>query len=210
MKKNYFIVLAVCLLFSLNYCHAQTVQVDNFKITIKKVKKISASWNINSSTRLHDDRISKLFIVFKVKSDNDDLVVDSNAFSLVDTANKLRYRTIEYRAWNGLYSSANMNNEQILKTEIMKKNGKPYVNLPKYDPSVKDNFVNYSIEGYQDISFPIRFGTKRKPLKSVIYFPPVKSKNFRGRIYFLYVSNQKKAHLEFYYKNTKIADVDVK
>ena len=147
-------------LMSLQFNIAQnTLIIDSLKITLTKTKKVSNKFNTRSSVKFKGKEFQKILIRCKIESLNKK-EVDLNAFSLIDTINKLRYRLSDYLGYKGFSFSAG-NSEMLLKTELKDKKGKPYIGIPKYKPEIKDCFEDYNIKGYRNIDYAINFGINK-------------------------------------------------
>lgn len=182
-------------------------------IEIRKTKM--GEGNIKSPS---NEKVKVLIIKFLISSLNKN-PVDINAFSLLDVENKIRYRLIRYQSHKGKsIVGFKHSDESYLKTEILNNKGKPYKLLPKYDPNIKDSFGNFNIEGFTNCEIPLNFGinkkystnelfSKKRYLKSVVYFPESKWKMFNGQFQFPVIFKSKKPKLELYYKKKMISKI---
>ena len=187
---------------------------DGQSIEIRKTK--IEKGNIKSSS---DEKIKVLIVKFLITSSNKE-PVDINAFSLLDIENKIRYRLIRYQSHKGKsIAGFKHSNDSYLKTEILNDNGKPYKLLPKYDPTIKDSFDNYNMEGFINCEMPLDFGlnikysaselfSEKRHLKSVVYFPECKWDIFNGQFQFPVNMKRKKPILELYYKKKMISKIN--
>ena len=93
MKKK---ILIIFILTLIQQGYSQKVTLgDSLSIELKKSKKVSKRFNVRSSTKVKSNDLKKILTRCKVISLNEN-PVDINAFSLLDTKNKLRYRISEY------------------------------------------------------------------------------------------------------------------
>jgi len=207
MKKIFF--LLILLVSELTF--SQTITLDEGQtLKVKKTKIVG----VNTKSSLKEN--TKVLIFECVITSNTKIPVDINAFSLLDIENKIRYRLIRYESWKGKSSVGfGHSNESYLKTEILDKNGKPYKLLPKYDPSKKDSFNEYDIDGFNNCEIPLDFGSnkrhsfnelfdKNKRLVSVVYFPVSKWDKFFSQLQFPILIKGNKPKLELYYKKKMI------
>ncbi|MEP1489477.1 MAG: hypothetical protein ABJU54_02900 [Gilvibacter sp.] len=209
MKKTllFLIILISQLIFS-----QKIALSDNQNLEIKKIR------NIKSDSK----KKTKVIIIQCVITSLNNTPVDINAFSLLDTENKVRYRLLRYYSWKGK-SSIGFGHSSVsyLKDEILDKKGKPFKLLPKYDPSIKDSFEDYSFDGYKNCEIPLDFGSNKRHsvnelfsskrrLVSVIYFPESKWKKFFSSLQFPVVIKDKEPKLEFYYKKKMISKIKYK
>jgi len=145
--------------------------------------------------------------------------LDVNSFSLLDTANKKRYRLVGYSAFKGTSTVGfGATFESYLKEEFLNKRGKQYRELPKYDPSVKDSFGDFDFEGYENVEIPIEFDIYYDKLNayfangkftSVVYYPPTsKWKKFLSFLRFPLLQSENNPVFELYYGNKLISKID--
>jgi hypothetical protein len=77
----------------------------------------------------------------------------------------------------------------------------------EYKPEIKDTFWDYKIDGYQDISPSINFGTKRKPRNISPYRDHKGLRSCRIDVYFSVPVDFEKGKI--YYGNKIIADFEL-
>ena len=77
----------------------------------------------------------------------------------------------------------------------------------KYKPEIEDTFWNYKIDGFQDISPSINFGTKRKPKKVSPYLDHKELRACRIDVYFSVPKEFEKGKI--YYGTKVIADFEL-
>lgn len=75
-----------------------------------------------------------------------------------------------------------------------------------YKPNIKDTFLDYKINGFQDISCSIDFGTRKKPNLVLPYFDNKNLKSCKIEVYFSIPSELEKGKV--YYGDNVIADFE--
>ncbi|HET8810078.1 MAG TPA: hypothetical protein VFM65_07430 [Flavobacteriaceae bacterium] len=205
MKKIF--LLSFLISFAIN--GQEIVTNDSLQITFKRSKEAAKFFNANQSNKVKGDELKKILIRCKIKSLNDK-PVDINAFSLIDTKNKVRYRIADYMGYKGFSIGIPPESNKLLKTQLLNKRGKPWPDVPKYDPSVPDSFEAYNFDGYQNIEIPTNFSiNKNKPKISVVYYGPTTLRRFTSDMFFVILNELQNPKLEFYYKHEKIADIEI-
>ncbi|MFD1095999.1 hypothetical protein [Salegentibacter chungangensis] len=211
--------LLISILLASSPVSAQVMLNDSLSIKLKKAKDMSDTFNLRSTTKLKSDQLTKIFVRCKVDPLNDQ-PFDVNAFSVLDTVNKVRYRMISYHDYKNLMVFRTGVAKSYLKTEILNKNGKPVYGLPDYDPEVYDSFEDYNFEGYTNIQIPVNF-TKvvhghfaGKPLSdkaelSLIYYSPTELNRFTADMEYSVIISAKEPVLELYYGKNKVSELDI-
>ncbi|GAA3560498.1 hypothetical protein GCM10022395_09100 [Snuella lapsa] len=200
--------------------YSQTVNLDS--IHTLEIKKIEINnglrTRVNRSSKKENDKIISIKCIIR---SNDKDSIDINAFSLIDTENKVRYRLSDYQAHKGRsVIGFGHTHESYLKSKLVDKKGKPYKLLPKYDPSKKDSFNTFKFEGYENCETRTYFGTnrrhsandlfeKQKRLISVVYYPHSKPKweQFVCFLSFPCLNSDNQPKLELYYGNKFISKI---
>ncbi|MEX2350032.1 MAG: hypothetical protein WD554_04070 [Flavobacteriaceae bacterium] len=207
MKKC--ITLIFCLMLSIAYSQELIVN-DSIKITLVKSKEVSKTFNARSKTKLKSKEAEKILVRCKIESIHK-TPVDINAFSLLDTSNKLRYRITEFMGYKAVgIGGTGVRYKPYLKKRLVNKKGRPYpsLNLPKYDKKVKDSFDTYLFEGYTNVMVPITF-SKSKKLNSIVYYGPVEGNNFTAEMFFTVIVSKAEPYLELYYGKEKVAPIEM-
>lgn len=140
---------------------SEVIIKDSLSITFLKTKKTSKKGNARSRVKVKGKESKRILTRCKIKALYNQ-PVDINAFSLLDTVNKLRYRINEYIGYKGFsMMGSGYTNKMYLKTEMLDKKGKPYVGIPKFDATITDSFADFVFEGYTNIEVPLNFGSNR-------------------------------------------------
>ncbi len=206
-KSVYIFIIAIMTSLALN---AQEITVnDNIVIKIKKVKKAPILFHTQQNIKVKGEGAEKIMIKSKIRSlDKED--VDVNPLSLLDTVNKVRYKLVEFVGYKPVsVVVATYQGKQLLKTKLLNKSGRPYKNLPDYNPKIKDSFYDYKFEGYTDFAPKINFGTEKKPIVSEIYYAPITMNSFVADAFFAVHKFESEPFYQLYYGNEKIADIDI-
>jgi len=206
------IILLVVLFFNIQFMYAQKVIInDSLKIELKKSKKVSKFY-LHSATKLKSKELKKVLVRCDIEALHGQST-DINAFSVLDTVNKFRYRIAEYNGYNkgvSLSRSVYGYGRIYLKRQILNERGRPYPNLPKYNESVPDSFDNFSFIGYTNIEVPMYFSTNKNSKKnSIIYYSSSEKTKFRADLFFTIIINKKTPILELYYGNERIGSVEM-
>jgi hypothetical protein len=214
--RTLFFVLLFSLASNVSSSYAQTITLgDSIRIKIKKIKvKRATGVQINDSKRrIKKSKQKELYVYCLIESLNGKKV-KIDAFSLVDKTNKLRFRTSSFMGSKGKsWVGTNFQSERYLKTEILNSKGKTYSAIPKYDPTKKDHFYDFNLEGYTNIETFLYFGRnnqqgftdmfkKTKHLRSVVYYSDAKYDTFLGRFYFPYEVDERIEYHLYYGKKS--------
>ena len=204
-------VFSLLIGIQLIYSQVQIVN-DSIEIEFKKAKTISNSY-LHSNLKMKRSQNEKRVLVRCDVKAIFDQEIDINAFSLVDTANKYRYRIVSYFGYKkgiSLLTHGNLGRVH-LKKEVLNKKGKQYKFLPPYDKSLHDSFATYSFPDYKNIEVPLRYyNVVSGEVISVIYYSPSQKPNFRADMQFVVRTDQNKPQLQLYYGEKLISDVMVK
>jgi len=207
------ILFTIILTLGFQIIKSQTVIInDSLEIEFKKTKTISNSY-LHSGVKMKKSKDAKRIMV---RCDLKALIkkpVDINAFSLIDTENKFRYRIASYSGYKkgpSLFTHGDLG-RTYLKKEVLNKRGKQYKFLPPYDESMPDSFETFNFEEYVNIEIPMRFyNMVSGEVISVIYFSPSQKTNFRADMQFIVITNRKTPKLKLYYGEEYISDVELK
>ena len=202
MKKLLFLIILTSFI---NSHGQQIVTLDNIKIQIKKVK-IVANSNAFRILKLNDNRLNKLLIKTKISS-IDSTKTNLSGFSLLDTVNKIRYRLADYKGYNGFIGSPEIN--PYVKTAILNKKGRKYLNAPDYNTSMEDLFEIYNINGFVNFELKINFGNKKNPKTSIVYFGESRYKDFTAELFFPILKEFENYVLVLYYKDERISEIKI-
>ncbi|MEL0454735.1 hypothetical protein WJN01_00745 [Flavobacteriaceae bacterium SZ-1-7] len=191
------------LLTILSFGQEKKVENGMLYIEFLKAKKVSNTFNLNSSSKVKSNELKKISVKCKIESLNK-VDVDINKFSLIDNKNKLRYRPIDVSFQP---STGYIAYKKLLKTDI--KLGSMYMHQANiaYKPEIKDSYTDYYFEGYTNIEIPSDFGTNKKPKKTVIYFQSHGFHDFKSLFFFAILNSAENPDLELYYGNEKISKV---
>lgn len=186
---------------------AQTKKVENDKLTIKylNTREVSKTFHLNSSTRIKSDQFYKIKVSCKLRSKEKGLI-DINKFSLIDKANKIRYRPtdISFQAVVGY-----MAYWKLLKEDTEQGGALKDMMGVAYDPENIDSFNDFDIENYSNIELPVNLGTKKNPILRTIYFQNHKVKNFRALFFFPILNKtEKEPEFEILYGNEIISQIE--
>ena len=200
--------LLLIALFISQILSAQTKKVENNKVEIDYIdtEEVSNTFNLNSSTRIKSNDFQKIKIKCKLNTD-ERYILDINKFSLVDRANKIRYRPtdISYQPVVGYMAYEKILMEDIEVNEYFK--GLMGVS---YDPNYKDKFYDFSLENYFNFELPVNFGTAKKPILRKIYFRNHKFKKFKALLFFPLLTNtDKNPNLELVYGDKLISEIQL-
>ncbi|CAH0336729.1 hypothetical protein FVB9288_02442 [Flavobacterium sp. CECT 9288] len=202
--KKIILLITINISFSL---YAQFTTKEETKIEILKSKLVD---NVSvfgiRQLKVTSDDLRKVMIKTKIESKLDNKTKLS-AFSLLDTKNKIRYRLADYKGYAGIIGYPEL--IPFRKDKIYKENGEEingYL-LPPYDPSEKDYFNLFDIEGYKNFEMKINFGTTEKPKLSTLYFGETTYKKFTAELFFAILVVNKDSDYELYYKDEKVSDI---
>ncbi len=210
--KKLILCSLVLLIYTFQNTTSQTIVIrDSLEIEFKKTKEISNSYLHSSAKMKKSDHLVRILVrcdltaLFKQP-------VDINAFSLIDTENKFRYRIATYFGYKkgpSLFTHGDLGRPH-LKKEVLNKRGKQYKFLPPYDPSVPDSFETYTFEGYTNIEVPTQYyNLVSGEVVSVKYYSPSQKPKFRADLQFVVITNQKTPKLALYYGKEFITEIEL-
>ncbi|AOR29309.1 hypothetical protein FORMB_22910 [Formosa sp. Hel1_33_131] len=205
--KTRLIILAF--LFTQVFYSQIKIQEDNLTIEYEKTKKASQLIAV-TNVRTKSKKIVQYNIKVRIEMiDNKKRSFDPNKFSLIDYQNKIRLRPVDV-------AYTNFTDKWHFYKLI--KNKPSYKSLEnRYDPSIKDTFLDYEFEGITNYIIPIHFEAYNKykisfknPKKvpHETYFEPKELRKRNINLYFPLIKGTKSATL--YYGNTKIEDIKFK
>src|SRR5690554_1026705 len=211
-------ILLFLFLFQIQVLVSQEIIIkDSLSITFLKAKETSKKFNTRSHVKVKGNQSKRILTTCKVKALYGQ-PVDINAFSLIDTVNKMRYRINEYIGYQGVsIMGSGYTSKMYLKKNLKDRKGKPYKGIPKYDKSVTDSFEDFIFEGYTNIEVPINFGSKKshsispdnkEDIISTVYYSPTKMNQFTAEIYFIVHNSFPNSHLELYYGKELISEIE--
>lgn len=197
MKKR-FITIPFILIFY--FIEGQSIYSNNFEIKYKKAY-------VNTALELHTSRVKifhvdkkkqkKIQVRFNVKTTTKKHLFDPNKFYLLSKEYKKRLRPADIQKHKSLHFYAPFEYLSNIKTK------KEYWFLKHY-PNIPDTFLDYKIDGFEDIYNNVNFGTKKEPELYCIYFKPEKIKNKTVDLYFVVPKDFKNGII--YYENQKIKE----
>ena len=186
------------------------IQEDNLTIEYAKTKKASQSVGMVTNVRTKSKEVVQYNIKIRVEMlDNKKRAFDANKFSLVNYQDSIRLRPIDV-AYTNLTD----------KWHFIKliKNKPKYKSLEKrYNPEIKDTFLDYEFEGINNLALPICYEAYDKYKISLknpdrecheSYFEPKDLRKRNVNLYFPMLKSAKNVTL--YYGNTKITEINLK
>jgi hypothetical protein len=197
MKKTLLIV--VCLIFNFQLQSQEYIVADNFKFKFIKAKKAVGGNYVYTIKTTKD--VQKVQVRYKMKSvsgEKEDF--DPNMFYLVSDEYKKRIRPLDIRhnyAVGWIYIGFG----HLVNFQPKDKKLKEWLS---YKPEVRNTFDDYKIDGYQDVSPNINFGTKRKPKIVSPYLDQKELKSCKVDLYFSLPKDLKKFRI--YYGSKLISD----
>ena len=186
------------------------IQEDNLTIHYRKTKKASQSIGMVTNVRTKSKEVVQYNIKIRVEMlDNKKRAFDANKFSLINYQDSVRLRPIDV-------AYTNLTDKWHFYKLI--KNKPKYKSLEKrYNPEIKDTFLDYEFEGINNLTIPICYEAYDKLKISFknpdrecheSYFEPKDLRKRNVNIYFPMLKSAKNATL--YYGNTKIAEINLK
>lgn len=203
MKKTIFLLL---ILISFNGISQTTIIDNTFEFKFKKAIKNSRHFETHTSPYFvqANKEQKKIQLRFKIKSvSKKKEVFDPNKFYLVSDEFKSRLRPVDMK--HNFAMTTFMGFHKLI-DEKPNEDKKTY--WYTYNPSIKDTFLDYKIEGYNDVDNCINFGTNRNPNNKSIYFNHKNLKSNTVDVYFIVPKNFTSGKI--YYGNELLADFNVK
>ncbi|MDN3491733.1 hypothetical protein [Winogradskyella bathintestinalis] len=202
MKNSIFILF---ILLSLKG-FSQDITVDgNFRFEFKKAIKNSRHFEVHNSGYFvqANKNQKKIQVRFKIKSKSKKKeYFDPNKFYLVSDEYKQRLRPVDMKHNHAMGTFLGF--KRLIDEKPKDKKTYWY----SYKPSTKDSFVDYKIDGYEDVDNCINFGTERRPKIKSIYFDYKKIKSNTVDIYFIVPKNFKRGKI--YFGNELLKEFNVK
>ncbi|KQC33176.1 hypothetical protein AAU57_07515 [Nonlabens sp. YIK11] len=179
------------------------VTSDNFKLKLIKAKKASGStWEYTIKT---SKQTKKAQVRLRLKSSTGKKEsFDPNKFYLVSNEAKVRVRPLDVR-YNYAAGWIFIPFDRLAYNPI---DAQKVKDLVSYDPDIEDTFQNYGLDGFENISPEINFGTKKKPKVIPSYLEPEDLKSCKLDLYFALPKELK--NFEIYHGDEKIANVTLK
>ncbi|SCY14985.1 hypothetical protein SAMN05192588_1391 [Nonlabens sp. Hel1_33_55] len=197
--------LLICLFvfYGITAISQDYVTSENFKLKLIKAKKASGStWEYTIKT---SKQTKKAQVRLRLKSlTGQKESFDPNKFYLVSNEANVRVRPLDVRynyAAGWIFIPFNRLAFNSMDAQKVK-------DLVSYDPDIKDTFQNYDIDGFENISPDINFGTKKKPKIFPSYLEPEDLKSCKLDLYFALPNELK--NFEIYHGDEKIANVTLK
>jgi len=180
------------------------VIVENNKIGLEflKAKKLSALQG-HTLIKIKSREIKTVMVKIKMNTLTDvKELIDINKFYLIDDKTKSKIKLIDasFLEVTQYFNFTKLVDEKY--ASLAKKHS-----YFSFDSSVRDTFYDYDIDGYNNIVFPINFGTKRKPKECIIYYKPKKFKKKKLILFFPFLKSSKNTTL--YYGNEEIQNFDL-
>ena len=186
---------------------SQTTMADNtFEFDFKKAIKNSRHFETHTSSYFvqANKNQKKIQLRFKIKSVTKKKEgFDPNKFYLVSDKYKKRLRPVDMK--HNYAMTTYLGFEKLI-DEKPKDEKKTF--WYSYNPSIKDSFLDFKIDGYSDVDNCINFGTKRKPRNKSIYFNHKKLKSNTVDVYFIVPKDFENGKI--YYGNELLEDFKVK
>ena len=215
--KHLFLLLAFIIV---NKCFSQKITKDSIEITYKECYFQDISSKKNKIVDGVTLQLGSVKIIIKNKEGKE---IPFSAFSLVDITNKFRYRLDNVREIPNYYFfltsekneftpllSGDTSSLKFRKDKIYSKNGDEIlyqINIPDYDPSVKDYFYDYNLKGITNLEFQTDYGSKKYPKKTITYIGSLKNKYIACSLEFKIAQLYLHYEYDLYYKDEKIASL---
>ena len=195
-------VFILSFLFSIDvFSQEVEISTDSIKFELEKSKKVNRRIN-PSNVAVLDKKFKQVRIKVKMTPLYSKTVFfDPNKFSLISEPLKSRFRPTDvfFKNFTDIWSFNRCSRREP------KKENRGEV---EYTPELKDSFLDYNYEDFNNIDFKVNLGTKKKPDIHVIYFEPREINNRLMHIFVAIPSNLKEADL--YYGNINIGEVNFK
>ena len=203
MKKTIYFLLVLLSFKGVS----QTTIIDNtFEFDFKKAIRNSRLFEVHNSAYFvqASKNEQKIQIRFEIKSvSNKKQDFDPNKFYLVSDEYKIRLRPVDMKH---NYAMTTFTGFEKLIDEKPKDGEKTY--WYSYNPSIKDTFWDFKIDGYSDIDNCINVGTKKTLNIKSIYFNHKELKSNTVAVYFVVPTNFEKGKI--YFGNELLADFNLK
>lgn len=199
-------IITILLLLLAIPCISQTVETASFEFDFQKAIKNSRHFEVHNSGYFvqANKNQKKIQIRFKIKSTTKKKIdFDPNKFFLISDTYKTRTRPVDMKHNHAMGTFLGFR-RLINESQLDPKKHYAY----SYDPSVKDTFLEFKMDGYEDIDNCINFGTNNKPRNKSVYFEHKDIKSNTVDVYFIVPKEFQKGKI--YYGNTQLAEFDVK
>ena len=201
-------LILLALLFTQIFYAQTKIQEDSLTIEYEKTKKASQFIGAVTNVRTKTEKIVQYNIKVRIEMlDNKKRRFDPNKFSLIDYQDSLRFRPIDV-------AYTNFTDKWHFAKLI--KNKPNYKSLEhRYNPDIKDTFLDYEFKGITNCTFPIKYEAydkykisfkNTKKVAHETYFEPKELRKRNINLYFPILKSTKNATL--FYGNTKIEDIE--
>lgn len=188
---------------------AQVYQTeDGITVTLKKVKNVRDKGNLNSYIKITDTSVDKILVKCYIESNGNESV-DVNSFALVDQENKLRYCPVDllnYHGLSGLGDDSKIS-RRLLKTPFERQSPYQYRLGAEYDPKVRDTFMDYDMQGFENVESKLSLGPTRNPHCSYVYYSPTKLTEFTADFFYAVSRENISPSFDLYYKGKKLFEI---
>lgn len=184
--------------------YSQIINDDDFTIEIKQTKVNAFNFTSSSSWIKIPKNMKKLWVRIRIKSNTKKRQwFNPNALSIVSEQCKCRFRPTDVKyayMMHGFVSFLTLDTEDNSEVDDRYKR--------RRQQHSKDIFLDYSLEGYQNIPTIINYGTKKKPKNMSVFYA---SERFSNKTidYYFGIHNSIKS-VDLYYKNHKIKTIEIK
>jgi hypothetical protein len=196
-------VLFILLSFNSKLFSQDYIPADNFEFKFIKAKKaVGGNYVYTIKTSTDVKKVQVRFKMTSISGEKDDF--DPNKFYLVSEEHQTRVRPIDVRhnyAAGWIYIGF----DYLVDFQPEDKKLKEWL---FYKPEIKNTFLDYKIEGYQDIYPSINFGTKKKPKIASPYLDHKDLKSCKVDLYFSLPKDLKT--FKVYYGDTLISETEIK
>lgn len=200
-------LILLALLFAQIFYAQIKIQEDNLTIEYEKTKKASQFIGVVTNVRTKTEKIVQYNIKVRIEMlDNKKRLFDPNKFSLIDYQDSLRLRPIDVAYTNFT--------DKWHFTKLIK-NKPNYKSLEhRYNPDIKDTFLDYEFKGITNCTIPIKYEAydkykisfkNPKKVAHETYFEPKELRKRNINLYFPILKSTKNATL--FYGDTKIEDI---
>ncbi|WP_299683665.1 hypothetical protein [uncultured Dokdonia sp.] len=198
MRKSVVFIIFLSLFLNQNI-FSQKINIEEDQVSIEYVKGREASLFNPSNVYTRSKDAKTIVTRVKMKNlNNKKELFDPNKFSLIIENEKVRLRPVDilFKNFTDWWHFS-----KVSKTKPSDK--KSY---HKYNPDIKDTYLDYNKEGIKNFELPINLGTRKKPEEHILYFVPKKLRSRGIRMYFILPENISNGTL--YYGNTKIKELE--
>lgn len=183
--------------------NGQIIDDDDFTIEIKQTKVNAFNFTSSSSWVVLPKDFEKLWVRIRITSKNNKRnFFNPNGFSIVSNQYKCRFRPTEVKyafMMHGFQSFLILDTEDD--TELDYNYGR------KRQDNSRDIFLEYSLDGYENIPTIINYGSKKKPNNKSVFYASEKFSN-KTIDYYFGIHNSIKS-VDLYYKDQKIKTIEI-